>query len=163
MRFSAKQNLSWTRPLFLGTGLPCPRPGRISGPQNLHCRHLRHPRLRPSPPCVSRTSFLASPGAAPPGRPSDGNFASLARLERGEDGAAEAPVDGAQSPALSTVRVVRGLRLLPPIYKGMANAVAQLVLHTKGSQKSRKFHCSTSVLRVPIRPSKVCLCPSCTK
>ena len=86
---------------------------------------------------------------APPGRPSDANLASLARLERGEDGTLEEPVAGAQSPALSMVRLVRGLRLLPPIYEEKANAVAQSVLHTKGQQKAREFQREPTVLRVP--------------
>jgi len=66
-------------------------------------------------------------------------LASLERLERGEDGILEEPVAGAQAPALSTVRLVRGLRLLPPIYEEKANAVAQSVLHTKKQQKEREF------------------------
>jgi len=77
--------------------------------------------------------------AAPPGRPSDANLASLARLERGEDGTLEEPRAGAQSPALSTVRLVRGLRFMPLIYEEKANTVAKSVLHTKGQQKAREF------------------------
>ena len=77
--------------------------------------------------------------AGPPGRPSDANIASLARLERGEDGTVETPEADAQSPALSRVRLVRGLRLLQPVYEEKPNAVAQSVCHTEGKQRTREF------------------------